>query len=73
MGYFFVSKLPGSIDYSICVLNLSDKAMSDDRLSYLLTNAPEQSIILLEDIDAAFVSRDLAKESKLLLVVCLKI
>ena len=40
--------------------------MSDDRLAYLLTNAPEQSIILLEDIDAAFVSRDLAAESKFL-------
>ena len=55
--------MPGSIDYSICVLNLSDKMMSDDRLSYLLTNAPEQSIILLEDIAAAFVSRDLSTES----------
>ncbi|CAG5127058.1 unnamed protein product [Candidula unifasciata] len=59
----FIMALAGDIDYSICVLNLSDKSMSDDRLSHLLTNAPEQSIILLEDIDAAFVSRDLAKEN----------
>ena len=40
------------------MLNLSDKGLTDDRLNHLLTNAPEQSIILLEDVDAAFVSRD---------------
>ncbi|KAK0059800.1 mitochondrial chaperone BCS1-like isoform X3 [Biomphalaria pfeifferi] len=57
--------LAGAIDYSICVLNLSDKGMSDDRLTHLLTNAPEQSIILLEDIDAAFVSRDVTKENSI--------
>ena len=50
--------LSGELDYSICVLNLSDKGLTDDRLNHLLTNAPEQSIILLEDIDAAFVSRE---------------
>jgi hypothetical protein len=38
--------------------------LSDDRLNHLLSIAPQQSIILLEDIDAAFVSRDLAKESE---------
>jgi hypothetical protein len=32
--------------------------MSDDRLQHRLADAPEDSIILLEDIDAAFVSRD---------------
>uniref|UniRef100_A0A0B6ZKI7 Mitochondrial chaperone BCS1 n=1 Tax=Arion vulgaris TaxID=1028688 RepID=A0A0B6ZKI7_9EUPU len=59
----YIMALAGDIDYSICVLNLSDKSMSDDRLSHLLTNAPEQSIILLEDIDAAFLSRDLVKDN----------
>lgn len=44
-------------------MNLNDRGMSDDRLNHLLTTAPEQSIILLEDIDAAFLNRDLAKES----------
>lgn len=53
----------GSLDYSICVLNLSERGLSDDRLNHLLAVAPEQSIILLEDIDAAFLSRDLAAES----------
>ena len=54
----------GELDYNICVLNLSEKGLDDDRLNHLLTVAPEQSIILLEDVDAAFVSRDLTKESK---------
>lgn len=29
----------------------------DDKLNHLLINAPERSIILLEDIDAAFNKR----------------
>ena len=33
--------------------------MSDDRLQHRLADAPENSIILLEDIDAAFVSREM--------------
>jgi hypothetical protein len=33
----------------------------DDRLNHLMNTAPVQSIILLEDIDAAFVSRDESK------------
>jgi len=32
--------------------------MSDDRLQHRLADAPENSIILLEDVDAAFVSRE---------------
>ena len=48
----------GNWKYSICVLNLSDRGLSDDRLNHLLSVAPQQSIILLEDVDAAFVSRE---------------
>jgi hypothetical protein len=55
----------GELEYAICVMNLSERGLSDDRLNHLLSVAPEQSIILLEDIDAAFLSRDLAAESKL--------
>lgn len=50
--------MAGELEYSICVLNLSDRGLSDDRLSHLLSMAPQQSIILLEDVDAAFVSRE---------------
>ncbi|XP_022333266.2 mitochondrial chaperone BCS1-like [Crassostrea virginica] len=59
----YITALAGQLDYSICLMNLNDRGMSDDRLNHLLTTAPEQSIILLEDIDAAFLNRDLAKDN----------
>ena len=54
----FITALAGELQYSICVLNLSDRSMSDDRLSHRLADAPQNSIILLEDVDAVFVSRE---------------
>lgn len=51
--------LAGELGYSICLMSLSDRSLSDDRLNHLLSVAPQQSIILLEDVDAAFVSREL--------------
>ncbi|CAI9742041.1 mitochondrial chaperone BCS1-like [Octopus vulgaris] len=59
----YIVALAGELDYHICVMNLSERSLTDDRVSHLLTTAPEQSIILLEDIDAAFVSRDLSVEN----------
>lgn len=53
----FITALASELDLSICVLNLSERSLTDDRLNHLLAVAPQQSIILLEDIDAAFVSR----------------
>ncbi len=38
--------------------------MSDDRLNHLLSVAPQRSLILLEDVDAAFVSREDAATMK---------
>ncbi|KAA3676721.1 mitochondrial chaperone BCS1 [Paragonimus westermani] len=55
----FITALAGHLDYSISVLNLSEFGMTADRLDHLLTHAPLQSIILLEDIDAAVNSRHL--------------
>jgi len=60
----FIAALAGELEYSICVLNLSDRTMGDDRLAHRLADAPENSIILLEDIDAAFVSRELSAEAE---------
>ena len=54
----------GEMDYNICVLNLGQSGLSDDRLSHLLAVAPQQSIILLEDVDAAVAGKDAAKLSK---------
>ncbi|XP_043931170.1 mitochondrial chaperone BCS1 [Protopterus annectens] len=59
----FITALSGELQYSICLMSLSDRSLSDDRLNHLLSVAPQQSIILLEDVDAAFVSRDLAAEN----------
>ena len=56
--YALRQALAGELDYSICVMNLSDRSLSDDRLNHLMSVAPQQSLILLEDIDAAFVKKD---------------
>jgi len=54
----FITALAGELEYSICVLNLSERGLSDDRLNYLMMKVPSQSIVLLEDIDSAFVNRN---------------
>uniref|UniRef100_A0A8C4RD77 Mitochondrial chaperone BCS1 n=1 Tax=Eptatretus burgeri TaxID=7764 RepID=A0A8C4RD77_EPTBU len=59
----FITALAGEMEYSICLMSLSDQALSDDRLNHLLSVAPQQSLILLEDVDAAFMSRDLMTEN----------
>ncbi|XP_036712848.1 mitochondrial chaperone BCS1 isoform X2 [Balaenoptera musculus] len=55
--------LAGELQHSICLLSLTDSSLSDDRLNHLLSVAPQQSLVLLEDVDAAFLSRDLAAEN----------
>ncbi|XP_017954624.1 mitochondrial chaperone BCS1 [Drosophila navojoa] len=60
----FITALAGELEYGICLLNLSERGLTDDRLNHLLNVAPEQSIILLEDIDAAFVSRESTLQQK---------
>jgi chaperone BCS1 len=53
----FIQALAGALSYNICLLNLSERGLTDDKLNYLLGIAPERSFILLEDIDAAFNKR----------------
>ncbi|KAJ8957611.1 hypothetical protein NQ314_006514 [Rhamnusium bicolor] len=60
----YITALAGELGFSICVLNLSERGLTDDRLNLLLSVAPQQSIILLEDIDAAFVSRQDTPQQK---------
>ena len=60
----YIMALAGELEYNICLLNLSERGLSDDRLNHLLSTAPQQSIVLLEDVDAAFVSREDAKHAK---------
>ncbi|XP_044728738.1 mitochondrial chaperone BCS1 [Chrysoperla carnea] len=60
----YITALAGKLEFGICVLNLSERGLTDDRLNHLLAVAPVQTIILLEDIDAAFVSREDTTEQK---------
>lgn len=59
----FIQALAGELDYNICILNLSEGNLTDDRLNHLMNNMPERSILLLEDIDAAFNKRGQSAES----------
>ena len=58
----FIQALAGELDYNICILNLSENNLTDDRLNHLMNNMPERSILLLEDIDAAFNKRSQSGE-----------
>ncbi|XP_054167154.1 mitochondrial chaperone BCS1-like [Oppia nitens] len=60
----FIFSLAGLLHYSICVLNVSDQSLTDDRLIQLLNTAPKDAIVLLEDIDAAAVSHSSQTNSK---------
>ncbi|KIJ69025.1 hypothetical protein HYDPIDRAFT_81042 [Hydnomerulius pinastri MD-312] len=53
----FIQALAGSLAYDICLLNLSERGLADDKLNHLLSNAPERSFVLIEDVDAAFNKR----------------
>ncbi|XP_013400263.1 mitochondrial chaperone BCS1 [Lingula anatina] len=58
----FITALAGELQFSICILSLSEIGMTDDRLNYLLSIAPQDSIILLEDVDVAVAGRDMSRE-----------
>jgi len=62
----FIKALAGELQYGVCLLNLSERGLTDDRLNYLMTAAPQNTIILLEDVDAAFGKRHESKQGKLL-------
>lgn len=52
-----IKAIAGELGYDICMLSLSSQ-LCDDVLTEMLSSAPTKSIILLEDIDAAFKSRE---------------
>ncbi|KAK9237295.1 BCS1 N terminal-domain-containing protein [Lipomyces kononenkoae] len=59
----FIQALAGDLDYNICILNLSEQNLTDDRLNHLMNHIPERSILLLEDIDSAFNKREQSDDS----------
>ncbi|EDV25183.1 Mitochondrial chaperone BCS1 [Trichoplax sp. H2] len=60
----FITAVAGELDYNICILNLSQRGLTDDSLIQSLSTVPHQSIVLLEDIDVAFMKRDAASVAK---------
>lgn len=54
--------LAGELRMSLYVLNLASGGLSDDRLSQLLAQVPPRSMVLLEDVDAAFAAREKSKD-----------
>lgn len=58
----FIQALAGELDYNICILNLSENNLTDDRLNHLMNHIPNRSILLLEDIDAAFNKREQSED-----------
>lgn len=53
----FIQALAGELNYDIAILNLSERGLTDDRLNHLLTIIPNRTLVLLEDVDAAFSNR----------------
>jgi mitochondrial chaperone BCS1 len=53
----FIQALAGHLNYDIAMLNLSERGLTDDRLNHLLTVIPQRTLVLLEDVDVAFVNR----------------
>ena len=53
-----MTALAGALGRSVCVLNLSSLALTDEAVTNLLSEAPEGSLVLLEDVDAVFSGRE---------------
>lgn len=54
--------LAGAINYNICIVNLNERGLTDDRLAHSLSLLPVGSLVLLEDVDAAFRQRTAGNE-----------
>ncbi|KAG0331761.1 hypothetical protein BG000_010616 [Podila horticola] len=54
----FIHALAGELGLNIYVVNLSSKTISDDTLSELVSDTPSRCLLLIEDVDAAFVQRE---------------
>jgi chaperone BCS1 len=57
-----VVAVASALGMDIAVLNLNSVALDDNELSELLADTPTNSIVLIEDIDCAFVARQAGDE-----------
>ncbi len=53
-----IKAIAGHFKKDLYILDLSDKDLTDPVLLALVSNVPNKGILLIEDIDAAFVARD---------------
>ncbi|KAK3843077.1 MAG: BCS1 N terminal-domain-containing protein [Linnemannia gamsii] len=53
----FIHALAGELGLNIYVVNLSSKNLTDDTLSELVADTPSRCLLLIEDVDAAFIQR----------------
>ncbi|KAG0341852.1 hypothetical protein BG004_005875 [Podila humilis] len=53
----FIVALAGHLRMSVCIVNLGISGLNDQQLDQLLNNAPRNSILLMEDVDAALIKR----------------
>jgi len=53
-----IKALAGYFGLDICLLTLSNREITDDRLNFLMNDAPRNCLIVIEDIDVAMQSRD---------------
>eukprot|EP01092_Planopodium_desertum_P014043 TRINITY_DN69425_c0_g1_i3.p1 TRINITY_DN69425_c0_g1~~TRINITY_DN69425_c0_g1_i3.p1 ORF type:complete len:468 (+),score=45.01 TRINITY_DN69425_c0_g1_i3:209-1405(+) len=53
----FIMALAGNLGLGICSLSLSHAELTDSKLFELFRVLPEKTLLLLEDVDAAFVER----------------
>lgn len=58
-----IKAIAGEIGYDVCILSLSSKDLTDDGLNQLMNVTPAKSIILMEDIESAFKSRETGVEA----------
>lgn len=50
----FICAIAGHLGYNIAMLNLNESGLTDDRLALAMTTVPPETIVVLEDVDAAF-------------------
>jgi chaperone BCS1 len=53
-----VMAVASELNLDVCVLNLSTSGMTDEKIIEQFTNLPEKAILLIEDIDCIFHSRE---------------
>jgi chaperone BCS1 len=56
----FAQVLAGELRLDLCILNLTAEDLNDTKLASLFRDAPDRSIICLEDVDSVFVERSSA-------------